>query len=132
MPRPRFLIVLLLLLALTACSSEDVRPRRDEQGTTASPADGRQDGSLPKALAQAVDGRPRVATSPKELVEQVVAAERAIADASTPPDVLAAAGHLQQVAYRTLSTRPRWDTAVRAGPAGGTRAGGRRQRRLPP
>jgi membrane-bound lytic murein transglycosylase B len=111
-PRPRFLLVLLLLVALTACSSEGP-DKTDEKGTTASQSDGKGQKDLPKALSQAMDGRPRVAASPEELVRQVVAAERAISDASTPPDVLAAAGHLQQVAYRTLSTRPQWDAAVR-------------------
>ena len=106
MPRPRLLLVLTLLLALTACSSGSA-DKGGEQGPNG------QDASLPKPLAQARDDRPRVATSPEELAEQIVAAERAIADPSTPPDVLAAAGHLQQVAYRTLSTRPGWDGAVR-------------------
>jgi len=109
----RFLTVL-LLLALTACSSEASDQSEDgERGTTASQseAEGRQD--LPKALAKALSGRPRVATSAEEVARQLVVAERAIADTSTPPDVLAAAGHLQQVAYRTLSTRPRWDASVR-------------------
>jgi membrane-bound lytic murein transglycosylase B len=116
--RPSSLIVLALLLALTACSS-GTPEQKDEKGTTASQSDGQQDASLPKALAAALDDRPRVASSPGELAEQVVAAERAIADASTSPEVLAAAGHLQQVAYRTLSARPGWDSAVRkALPAG--------------
>ncbi len=115
MPRPRFLIVLTLLLALTACGFGDSDKSR-EQGSTAADE---QYASLPKPLAQAVADRPRVATSPEELAKQIVAAERAISDASTPADVLAAAGHLQQVAYRTLSTRPQWDAAVRkALPAG--------------
>ena len=118
MPRPRFLIVLPLLLALTACSS-DGPDQSGEKGTTASQSDSEARKDLPKPLAQALADRPRVAASPKELVAQVVAAERAIANASTPPDVLVAAGHLQQVAYRTLSTRPQWDRAVReALPAG--------------
>ena len=87
---------------------------------------------LPRALAQAMSGRPRVARSPEKLAEQIVAAERAIADASTPPDVLAAAGHLQQVAYRTLEHPA---TVGHRGPRGapaGARAGGGRQRRLAP
>ena len=119
-PGPRFLVVLLLTIALTACSSEEPR-RTEEKGTAAAtqPDSGKKTTPLPKALARAMEGRPRVATSAKELVGQIVAAERAIANASTPPDVLAAAGHLQQVAYRTLSTRPGWDAAVRkALPAG--------------
>jgi hypothetical protein len=114
-PRPRFLIILSLLLALTACGLGD-SDRSREQGSTAA---SELNASLPKALAQAAAGRPHVARSPEELAKQVVAAEQAIAGASTPADVLQAAGHLQQVAYRTLSTRPQWDAAVRkALPAG--------------
>jgi membrane-bound lytic murein transglycosylase B len=108
-PRPRFLIALPLLLALTACGFGD-SDKGGEEGSIA--ADG-QYADLPKPLAQAVADRPRVATSPEEVAKQIVAAERAISDASTPPDVLAAAGHLQQIAYRTLTTRPQWDRAVR-------------------
>jgi hypothetical protein len=106
---------MMLLLALIACSPG----ASDDKDRTASQSErgGHQD--LPKPVTQAMDGRPRVAKAPDELVAQIVAAERAIADPSTPPDVLAAAGHLQQVAYRTLSTRPGWDRAVRkALPAG--------------
>ncbi len=44
--------------------------------------------------------------TPQQLIEQVVAAERAIADPATPPEVLAAAGHHQQLAYRVLGARP--------------------------
>jgi len=114
-PRPRFLIILTLLLALTACGFGDGDKSR-EQGSTAA---GGQNAELPGPLAQAVADRPRVAKSPEGLAKHIVAAERAISDASTRPDVLAAAGHLQQVAYRTLSTRPGWDAEVRkALPAG--------------
>lgn len=76
---------------------------------------GRDDASraVPGPLKQALAGRPPPARTPAELARQVVAAERAIADPATTPEVLAAAGHLQQVAYRTLSTRPGWDRPVR-------------------
>jgi membrane-bound lytic murein transglycosylase B len=107
------MIVLPLLLALVSCGFGDSDERREQAA-----ADG-QYASLPKPLAQAMTDRPRVATSPEELAKQIVAAERAISRASTPADVLAAAGHLQQVAYRTLTTRPQWDVAVRKSlPAG--------------
>lgn len=63
-------------------------------------------------LAVALTNGPRRASSPTQVVRQIVAAERAIAKPSTKPDVLAAAGHLQQLAYRELGNRPRWDRAV--------------------
>ncbi len=104
----RSLAALLLCLTLTACSSDKSEPdSREEQSPTT--GQGREDNTL----AETVSGRPPVARSPKELVAQVVKAERAISDGSTSPSALAAAGHLQQVAYRTLSTRPSWDSAVR-------------------
>jgi membrane-bound lytic murein transglycosylase B len=111
-PRPTLLLALLLCLALTACSSDD-EPGVRKAGASGKDGGGRQDGSTPQVLAQAVSGRPPVAGSPKELAAQIVAAERAISDTSTSRSVLAAAGHLQQVAYRTLSARPGWDDPVR-------------------
>jgi hypothetical protein len=70
--------------------------------------------ALPPALARALDDQPAEARSPRHVVDQIVAAERAIADPDTRPAVLAAAGHLQQVAYRELGSRPGWDRRVRA------------------
>ncbi len=112
MPSSRSVPALLLLcIVLTACSSED------EPGSSAAnptpTGQAREDDAEHGALAEGVSPRPPVAKAPKDLVAQIVAAERAISDASTPPAALAAAGHLQQVAYRTLTTRPRWDAAVR-------------------
>ena len=69
---------------------------------------------LPAELQRSLANRPLPATSPRQVVAQIVAAERAIADDKSAPDVLAAAGHLQQVAYRQLGTHPRWDARVRA------------------
>ncbi|HET8960778.1 hypothetical protein, partial [Nocardioides sp.] len=69
---------------------------------------------LPPQLARALRGQPAEARSAGHVVDQIVAAERAIADPRTTPDVLAAAGHLQQVAYRELGARPGWDDRVRA------------------
>ncbi|MGH9184021.1 MAG: transglycosylase SLT domain-containing protein [Acidimicrobiales bacterium] len=55
---------------------------------------------------------PAAAEGPAGLAEQIVAAEGAIRDPGTAPDELATAGHLQQVAYRTLAGRPEWDAEV--------------------
>jgi soluble lytic murein transglycosylase-like protein len=53
-------------------------------------------------------GPPAVAEDPDGLALQLVAAERAIRDPNIAPADLAAAGHLQQVAYRTLGRHPEW------------------------
>jgi len=112
-PCSKFLVALAVCLAMTACSSKESEPSTPGTETSQSDRPERQSSAPPQALVQAGSGQPRVARSPQKLVEQIVAAERAIADPETPPEVLAAAGHLQQVAYRTLSTRPKWDAPVR-------------------
>ncbi|HUW03368.1 MAG TPA: transglycosylase SLT domain-containing protein [Acidimicrobiales bacterium] len=55
---------------------------------------------------------PMAATEPRELATQIVEAEAEIRDPDTPPDVLANAGLMQQVAYRALGTHPEWDAIV--------------------
>lgn len=78
---------------------------------------------VPSVLARALADGPRRAANPQQLAEQITTAEDAITDPATRPAVLAAAGHVQQVAYRQLGTRPKWDAAVRrAVPARYTRA----------
>ena len=56
----------------------------------------------------------RPARSPREVAEQIVAAEGALADRATAPGALVRAGRLQQLAYRELGSHPRWDARVRA------------------
>ena len=57
---------------------------------------------------------PVAATDPAGLASQIEAAEAAIRDDTTSEHALAAAGHLQQVAYRALAAHPEWDADVRA------------------
>jgi hypothetical protein len=75
---------------------------------------GRPDAQLPRELSRALEDGPAEPRSAGQVVDQIVAAERAIADPHTRPAVLEAAGHLEQVAYRELGTRPAWDDRVRA------------------
>jgi membrane-bound lytic murein transglycosylase B len=117
-------VVALLCATAVACSPEAAtRESReappgppaasDTRSAPASPS-GRQSPDLPRELAKALGDRPDEARSASQVADQIVAAERAIADPRTRPAVLAAAGHLQQVAYRELGTRPGWDDRVRA------------------
>lgn len=74
---------------------------------------------LHPAVEAAMGTRPRPPDDPRELAEVVTAAERAIADPATDPEVVSAAAHVQQLAYRRLGQRPRWDAEVlRRVPAG--------------
>jgi hypothetical protein len=111
-----------------ACSTQPPEPQGREHGNSAlgQPSDsgsgtgsgpgalaGRPDTPLPRELSRALEDEPAEARSADQVVDQIVAAERAIADPHTRPAVLEAAGHLQQVAYRELGTRPAWDDRVR-------------------
>ena len=57
-------------------------------------------------------GPPVAADSPAGLAVQIIEAERAIRDPSTPPAALARAGHTQQVVYGRLSVREQWQAEV--------------------
>ncbi|MGH9137765.1 MAG: lytic transglycosylase domain-containing protein, partial [Acidimicrobiales bacterium] len=55
-----------------------------------------------------------VASDPAGLAAQIVAAERTIRDPVTPPEAVAPAARIQQLAYRLLGQHPEWDAAVAA------------------
>ena len=119
-------VALLCTVLAAACSdpaaAPDREPVRDSAqepaGPEPSPADRLQPSptgrpELPRELSRALEEGPTPARSADRAVDQIVAAERAIADPATRPPVLEAAGHLQQVAYRQLADRPGWDRQVR-------------------
>lgn len=64
-------------------------------------------------LAATLDDDPPPARTPRALATRIRVAEAAIGDRRTPARVLAAAGRLQQLAYRQLGATPGWDAAVR-------------------
>ncbi|WP_435745824.1 transglycosylase SLT domain-containing protein [Nocardioides sp. SYSU DS0663] len=68
--------------------------------------------ALHPAVEEALDGRLRVAADAAALASGLRAADRLVQDPDTPEDVLAAAARVQQVAYRRLAQRPRWDDTV--------------------
>jgi membrane-bound lytic murein transglycosylase B len=119
--RPALAALALVCAVMSACAPEP----GDPQGSAGRPAETSPDSAarsepstshqgLPRELARAVADAPVEPRSAGQVVDQIVAAERAIADPRTPPGVLEAAGHLQQVAYRELGMRPGWDDRVRA------------------
>ncbi len=111
-------LVLAVLVAGTGCSgdSDSASPAAPPAATSSAAPDGpaRPRAALPAPLARSLADRPARARTPRQLARQVLAAEDAIADRTSAPEVLAAAGHLQQVAYRVLGTRPGWDQRVLA------------------
>ena len=99
----------LLLLVATGCSSEEERLEIGPapQISVSLPLD--DDRASAGQLLQAAPVR---ATSAREVIKQIKAAESAIDDPATSAEVLARAGHLQQLAYRVLGNRPEWDAKV--------------------
>jgi membrane-bound lytic murein transglycosylase B len=57
---------------------------------------------------------PRAATDPRALARQITAAEAAVRDRDTPPEMVAAAGRTAQAGYLALIGKPDWDAAVLA------------------
>lgn len=57
--------------------------------------------------------QPRLASSPAQLADDLVADEHALRDPSTGESGLVAAAHRQQAAYRAIGLHPDWDPAVR-------------------
>ena len=119
MLRKTLLPAVALVCAVGACSPDSGggeasthASRSSRPGASAAPKPpdpdaltGNGTSGLPPALARALDDEPVEASSASQVVDQIVAAERAIADPRTKPAVLDAAGRLQQVAYRELGTR---------------------------
>lgn len=110
--RLRAHVLAVLVVALAGCTGEpppaaDPGPLEQRPNPTTTLAL-----RLPPPLVAAVADGPRRPRTAAQAARQIVAAEQAIADPSTPRDVLATAGRLQQLAYRELGTRPGWDAAV--------------------
>lgn len=133
---PRALGTAVLCLALTGCATGrqggDAGDRTTPEAATSSatpsptvPSPSEETGptpespsptapQLPAELSHAVADGPREATSAGQVAAQLLAAERAIAGPKTRPEVLAAASHLQQLAYRVLARHRAWDKTVQS------------------
>ncbi|MEA3020413.1 MAG: hypothetical protein QOI47_1937 [Actinomycetota bacterium] len=100
------------LVVLAACSSgtKGAAPARTTTTTSSSTT------SMLATTTTAVDPttKPIAAGDAPSLARQIIAAETAIADDTTGEAALAAAAHLQQVAYRALAAHPEWDSVVGA------------------
>lgn len=116
-PGARHLATVLLLAApLAACTEPgngDSHGNRPRDHTTSSAPAAQRDPAIAEPLAVALREGATRATTPAEVAEQIIAAERAIADPDTNPRVLEVAGRVQQLAYRVLGGEPAWDTRVR-------------------
>lgn len=112
----------LLAAVGSGCTAQPAERETASGGATSGPsrAEGRSPISRPRAsdhaadpaLASALAGDPSRPRTPRQAARQLIAADRALRDAATPPTLLAAADHTQQLAVRELADRPDWDRNV--------------------
>ena len=88
---------------LLGCS-QPTRPA----GITAAPVTKMDDAPAPPAGAQ-----PRLAATPAQIGEDLIADELALRDPATPEPALVAAARRQQAAYRAIGRNPDWDRTIR-------------------
>ncbi|MEX2658777.1 MAG: lytic transglycosylase domain-containing protein [Acidimicrobiales bacterium] len=120
----RTAIVVLAALAVAGCnaSQDPTLDRVADRPTTTTAAPTTTEvpstTSSTDEPAPAPDVRPVAASDPARLAQQIAEVEAVIHDPSTSPEALAAAAHLQQVAFRKLADNPSWDAEVteRVGP----------------
>jgi hypothetical protein len=99
------MVVLVLVVLLAGCGDAQ-QPVAQHSGAA---------GLVDPVLASTLPGgQPRAAADPHSLARQITAAENAVRDRASPPDLVAAAGRLAQVAYLTLVDHPEWDATVLA------------------
>lgn len=102
---------LLALLAFAAVATLVGCSGSDAPETTTTAAAPTRVASSPPPAAQAA---PReLASNPAQMADDLIADERALRDPATPEDVLTAAAHRQQAAYRALGKHPDWDAIAR-------------------
>lgn len=104
-------------IGATGCSSDDPSADRS-QPSSSETTGGSTTGEVPETAeptdVSARSEGPLRARTPAEVAAQIVAAETAIEDLSTSRRDLRTAGQVQQVAYRVLAGKPRWDERVLA------------------
>ena len=88
---------------LLGCS-QPTRPA----GITAAPVTKMDDAPAPPAGAQ-----PRLAATPAQIGEDLIADELALRDPATPEPALVAAARRQQATYRAIGRNPDWDGIIR-------------------
>ncbi|PVG81727.1 lytic transglycosylase [Nocardioides gansuensis] len=93
-------------------ASSSAAPRAGDSPTaepTTSPAK-----AVAPELQPVLAGRPERPDSAAETARFIIAAQRVIHDSESSGELVAAAGHTEQLAYQELSGRPAWDAKVLA------------------
>ncbi len=96
---------MLAVLALAGCGGAQQRSSHHPEALRSSD---------PVLAPVQAGGQPPAAADPPALAQQITAAETAVRDRATPPELIAATARTAQVAYLALVDRPDWDAAVLA------------------
>ena len=107
-------VLLTALAAVSAAGCTAAPPAQVDPAPSprAEPSQRADEGDAVRVAALA--GSPRRPRSPRQAADQLLAADRALREPGTPRDLLAAAGHTQQLAVREIADRPGWDRRVAA------------------
>lgn len=111
MRRAAALAIALVLAAACGGGGDDEQSERQQTTTTSTTA---ATTSTTIATTTTTALVPVAATTAAGIAEQLQTTDALIHDDATSETTLAAAGHLQQVAYRALAAHPEWDATVRA------------------
>ena len=109
-------LLLSIAIAVPACGDEDTKLATRSTTTVARPTTTTSTTAVPVLPSTTVAIAPAAgaAATPETVAQQIMAAETAVRDPAIAPAQLAVAGHTQQVAYRTLSENPSWQSRVLA------------------
>jgi len=91
---------------LTGCSQQTA-----PVGPTAAPITKMDDSPAPPTAP--AGAQPRLAATPTQIGEDLVADELALRDPATPEPAMVAAARRQQAAYRAIGRNPGWDEVIR-------------------
>lgn len=97
------------LVALAGCAA----PSPPASTPPVTPSASRPPSAVPLDASTAPGAQPRLADDPTQLVDDLVADERALRDPGTPEPAAGDAARRQQVAYRAIGRHPEWDALVR-------------------
>jgi hypothetical protein len=96
-----------VFVGLVACSGDGDSAAESTTSSTPGPAPATSAPGVPAGSGRPVPGDDAVGVA-----EQIVTAEQAVRDPSTPAEAVPGWAHLQQVAYRKLAVTPEWDAEV--------------------
>lgn len=108
-------VTVLIASVLVACAeqAESTPPSPTEAATSSTAAPLATTTVTPPVAAAPTPAQPRLAATPEQVADDLIADEQALRDPSAPEAVLVAAARRQQVAYRDIARNPEWNAIAR-------------------